>query len=340
MADKAFLNGINNYQTISDLRGCVNDVEELASLLVKQCGFDQKNIRRRTDDGVTKDQIQRGWKWLLQGAKPGDRLVFHFSGHGSYTVDEDDEEDGDRRDELLCLYDMDWSDPGSYLLDDELGKLTQQIPKGVLLTVLLDCCHSGTGTRLLVSPPFAHSLGVSEEKTPLVIRSDTAARAGTGEEGVRAADSGPAERREVLARFAPPPLEIQKRAGYAASRSTFFSRAVRGEEGRVDMNHVLFAGCRDDQTSADAFISGTYRGAFTHGFCEQVKAHGKDVEHQTLIKNLQAWMQKNSFSQVPQLEPDSAKGPVFKFGLSVKPSPSPSDSAPVPVAPSRTKMSF
>jgi hypothetical protein len=53
------------------------------------------------------------------------------------------------------------------------------------------------------------------------------------------------------------------------------------------MNHVLWAGCRNDQTSADAYFSGSYRGAFTHGFCEMVKKHGKNVEHQPLVKNIQ-----------------------------------------------------
>ena len=90
--------------------------------------------------------MKNGWKWLLKGAERGDRLVFHFSGHGSQIADIDGDED-DGADELLCLYGMDWNDPKTYLLDDEIHEWTQQIPAGVAVTFLLDCCHSGTGTR-------------------------------------------------------------------------------------------------------------------------------------------------------------------------------------------------
>ena len=35
------------------------------------------------------------------------------------------------------------------ILDDELRTIFNQIPKGVRLTIILDNCHSGTGTRLV-----------------------------------------------------------------------------------------------------------------------------------------------------------------------------------------------
>jgi len=332
MADKAFLNGINNYKSISDLRGCENDVEELASLLVDEFGFDSNNIRKRTSKDVTKEQIRKGWKWLLRGAKAGDRLVFHFSGHGSYTVDQDDDENEDRRDELLCLYDMDWSDPESYLLDDELWTLTQDVPDGVLLTVLLDCCHSGTGTRAMVLPTMMRSLDFKPEKVPLVIIRDSAERAGDGEVGYRvlpsaAEEEEEAERRDVLARFVHPPPSIRERARKAALRSSFRSSRSRADERGREINHVLFAGCRDDQTSADAYLSGDYRGAFTHGFCRQVKKHGESVEHQSLIEAVRAWMRRNSFSQVPQLEPAEVAGPLFRFGQPEQPGSPSADSS-------------
>ena len=40
---------------------------------------------------------------------------------------------------------MDWD--GTYIVDDELKTLFSGLAKGVNLEVLLDCCHSGTGTR-------------------------------------------------------------------------------------------------------------------------------------------------------------------------------------------------
>ncbi|WP_166822075.1 caspase family protein [Thalassoroseus pseudoceratinae] len=323
MANKAFLNGINDYKHISDLRGCVNDVEELENLLTSQYGFKSNNVRTRTDRRVNKGEIKSGWKWLLRGAQAGDCLIFHFSGHGSYTVDKDGDEEGDRRDELLCLYDMDWDDEESYLLDDELWEMTQEIPDGVLLTILLDCCHSGTGTRAIMPPSTVRSAEFTPEKVPLVILQDTVERAGSAEDGIRAlavAANDPededdfASQQTVLARFVAPPPEIRKRASEATVRNAFFSGEVQGERCAKELNHVLFAGCRDDQTSADAFIDGTYRGAFTHAFCESVTSHGANVEHQSLIQFLQTWMRQNRFSQVPQLEPSRTTGPIFHFG--------------------------
>jgi len=112
MVDKAFLSGIDDYKTIGDLRGCVNDTVSIRRLLVDEFGFDDLSIRTKKSAEVTKSELTKGWKWLLRSAKPGDRLVFHFSGHCSYTADTDAESgEADFRDELLCLYGMDWNDP-------------------------------------------------------------------------------------------------------------------------------------------------------------------------------------------------------------------------------------
>lgn len=37
------------------------------------------------------------------------------------------------------------------------------------------------------------------------------------------------------------------------------------------INHVLFSACRDNQTSADAYIGGSYNGAFTYYFCKHLR---------------------------------------------------------------------
>ena len=55
-------------------------------------------------------------KWLLKDAKPGDRLVLHFSGHGS-QIPADHEEDGVA--EMICLQNMDFHDPSTFLTSVE-----------------------------------------------------------------------------------------------------------------------------------------------------------------------------------------------------------------------------
>ena len=107
--------GINNYSKIGDLRGCLNDVESMNKLLMEQFGFKKSSIKIRRDQQVTKADLRKHWEWLLKDTSPGDRLIFHFSGHGSYTVDNDgDENDG--ADELICLYELACLGPGSFKL--------------------------------------------------------------------------------------------------------------------------------------------------------------------------------------------------------------------------------
>jgi len=45
------------------------------------------DIRVVTDERATKKAIMERLTWLVKGAKVGDRLLFHFSGHGSQVRD-------------------------------------------------------------------------------------------------------------------------------------------------------------------------------------------------------------------------------------------------------------
>jgi hypothetical protein len=107
MARKALLVGINDYQSVSDLRGCVNDVLDMHFTLRSLFGFETPEIRVLTDSRATKDYIVQRLKWLVDGAQAGDFLVFHFSGHGSQIRDRDHDELEDQLDELICPYNRD-----------------------------------------------------------------------------------------------------------------------------------------------------------------------------------------------------------------------------------------
>jgi hypothetical protein len=146
MAKKALLVGINRYPDPSNgLQGCVNDVLQIRETLERHFGFtDPGCVRPLTDGRATRKAILEGLAWLTAGAAPGDSLVFHYSGHGSQVPDRHgDERDG--LDEILCPFDLDRDHP---LTDDELAAAVSGVPKGALLTVILDCCHSGTGLRV------------------------------------------------------------------------------------------------------------------------------------------------------------------------------------------------
>ena len=335
MADKALLTGINNYQSISDLRGCLNDVNDIKQLLLEVFGFSRQNIRTLTDDKVTKDQIYKQWRWLCDGAAPGDRLVFQFSGHGSQIADLDDDEPDDV-DEILCLYDMDWDSKDTYLVDDDLRKLINRVPKGVLLTVILDSCHSGTATRLLMAPDDARTV-VAPAKAPLVDLQTTMARLdGTEERGtslsVREAGQAierilrpvePDETRDtVLVRYVEPPRKVLETLSRPEVRRSHLLR--QGAHDVDKMNHVLLAGSKSLQTCADAYIGQDFHGAFSYYLCQTVRKSGADLEHQDFIRQVRKAVASGRFSQVPQLEPADTRGPLLRWGGKVpKPKPKP-----------------
>lgn len=143
---RALLVGINDYSgKQNDLMGCVNDVHNMQDLLISLFGFPPENITMLTDRDGTTANILEGLDHLIEGGKPGDQLVFHYSGHGSQVPDRSgDESDG--YDEILCPCDLDWQ--SKMIRDDDLCKIFRKVRPGVHIEVFLDCCHSGTGLRL------------------------------------------------------------------------------------------------------------------------------------------------------------------------------------------------
>ena len=68
--------------------------------------------------------------------------------------------------------------------------------------------------------------------------------------------------------------------------------------------HVLLAGCRDDQTSADACFNNRPNGALTYAIIQAIKHNPKQTWTQ-LCNNIVSWLAINGYAQVPQLS-----GPV------------------------------
>ena len=149
MAKRALLIGINKYQIPgADLRGCVNDVKDMVAALVEFHGFKKSDITVLTDGAATKKAMQAGIKALVRDSKKGDVAVLHYSGHGS-NVPDDNGDEADGRDEILCPTDLNWDDP---LRDDWLRSTFDGLKTGVSFTAIMDCCHSGTNTRAILPP--------------------------------------------------------------------------------------------------------------------------------------------------------------------------------------------
>lgn len=152
---RAVLVGINYFGTSAELKGCINDVREMRSLLARR-GFSTgaDDMLVLTDDSrdaqfqPTRANITRACRWLTADARPGDVLFFHFSGHGAQQADpEFAEEDG--MDETIVPVDV---QRAGQITDTELhALLVEPLPSGCRLTAVMDCCHSGTALDL----PFA-----------------------------------------------------------------------------------------------------------------------------------------------------------------------------------------
>jgi hypothetical protein len=85
----ALLVGINQYPSLGNsptttLSGCVTDVELQRELLIYKLGFHPSDILVLTDSQATRENIENAFiSHLQQQAKPGDIVLFHFSGYGS-----------------------------------------------------------------------------------------------------------------------------------------------------------------------------------------------------------------------------------------------------------------
>lgn len=143
---KALLVGINYTGTPYRLFGCINDVVNMGSYLQKVRKYNSLTIMTDTTTiKPTRSNILAGFRALLQGAKSGDELWFHFSGHGSLVNDASrDEESG--QDSCICPIDV---ARAGFISDDVIrSNLAALVPKGVRLYMVLDACHSGTGCDL------------------------------------------------------------------------------------------------------------------------------------------------------------------------------------------------
>ena len=145
---RALLVGINYIGTSNALYGCINDVNNVAAYLQSARGYASNSCIVLSDVAPrkpTRANILAAFKELLQGARAGDELWFHYSGHGSLQRDNNgDEESG--ADSCICP--LDYNQAGRISDDVVRASLVALVPAGVRLYVILDMCHSGTGCDL------------------------------------------------------------------------------------------------------------------------------------------------------------------------------------------------
>lgn len=195
----AYLVGVDTYAgNVAQLRGCVNDVDAIVDLLRKRAAAsgDTLTLARLTNEAANRSAFIDGFRSFFAGCGDDDVALLYCSMHGSQEKAPPEflpvEPDG--YNETLVFHDS-RSDGGWDLADKELSVLVGELSsKGVYVTVVLDCCHSGSGVRGLTE-----EIGV--RRAPIDLRSRGAAEylPGTLAAAREAASSDPSARYTLLA---------------------------------------------------------------------------------------------------------------------------------------------
>ncbi|MDB9312548.1 caspase family protein [Spirulina sp. CS-785/01] len=150
----ALLVGINQYPNsdrFDNLLGCVNDVTLQKYLLMHRFGFQDSDILTLTDAAASRQGIITAFEeHLIAQAKPGDVVVFHFSGHGSQVDTPTPIDPNYPYNSTFVPADSTIS--GNNTVADIMGQTLFLLmyalrQKTDNVAVILDSCHSGGGTR-------------------------------------------------------------------------------------------------------------------------------------------------------------------------------------------------
>ncbi|KAK0213817.1 caspase domain-containing protein [Armillaria fumosa] len=274
----AVIIGIDVYDSYP-LRGCVSDALLVEEYLKLDLGVPQEQIRlllgsehaSTTDPSFpTRVNIVKTLLDLVSNPliRNGDNIIIYFSGHGSsYSssdyfdlLDEADESpravDGSNI-EAICPIDRDAIDtcglPVPDISDREINAILHQIShnKGHRITLILDCCHSGTHTRHFPEP------------------------------GTRTIPPLPrASLRRML-------LAADESCGQYPSYQPVSARDWRPDMS----SHVILAACKEYQTAREAKSEAGYNGVFTQGLIGTLRSESLSEEstYVDLLFSLPRW---------------------------------------------------
>ncbi|KAF9306853.1 Ca(2+)-dependent cysteine protease [Mortierella antarctica] len=285
---RALFVGINYFNQSAELRGCINDVKNIKQFVIERFGFREEDSITLTDDQQdpsrvpTRSNILAAMQWLVKGAQPNDSFFFHFSGHGGQKADEDgDEEDGNDE----TIYPVDHEQAG-FITDDVMHDLmVRPLPAGCRLTAIMDCCHSGSALDL----PYIYST-TGDIKEASVLADVGSGVFSAGVAYLRG------DKKAVMRGLMDMGKKIISRKNVDREKK---------EKKASEADCIMFSGCKDTQTSADAMEQGNATGALSFA----VIAALRDRPQQTYLELLNSIRDilRAKYSQKPQL---SASHPV------------------------------
>lgn len=208
------------------------------------------------------------------------------------------------------------------ITDDEIwGSLIRPLPSGVKLTSIMDCCHSGTGLDL----PFEYNYNMktassSNNSNNLGILAQTAGKYLPGKYTKKV--NKLTKKMEIMG------VDPSKFLGGSRENECLLTPCGQWFED-VNPAHskgdaVLFSGCKDDQTSADAAnkSTGQANGAFTNAFISAYRSscstgRPSNLTYPEFLKTIHMKLKQKHFSQKPQLTSSQAfdvRNRMFSFG--------------------------
>ncbi|HNT24138.1 MAG TPA: caspase family protein [Anaerolineales bacterium] len=267
----ALLVGIDQYPpSVSSLAGCVNDVTAFHEWLKGRAagGEFALDVRLLLSEQATRQAVIDGFRQHLAKAQAQDIALFYYSGHGSQepAPAEFAQLELDALNETLVCWDS--REPGGYdLADKELGVLLAEVAsKGAHTVVILDSCHSGSGTRDVLPQPAVRWTARTDRPRPL--------------------DSFIFE------------LDDARLARLAPDREANPSGWVGLPEGR----HVLLAACQAHERAREYCADGKTWGAFSYFLRSTLEASRGVLSYRSLYTQARARVRAGVPAQSPQLE--------------------------------------
>jgi len=267
----ALLVGIDNYPSpVPSLRGCVNDISSIETYLqsrVAQEGY-QLQLLTLKNEAATRQAVIDGFRNHLKQAGQDDVALFYYSGHGSQEQAPPEfwYLEPDRLDETIVCYDS-RTNSGWDLADKELAKLLAEVSQSnPHLLVILDCCHSGSGTRnAMLQETGVRRLATDQRQRPIESFIFSSAEAETLV-GSRSPEQNP--------------------SGWKLPQGRY----------------ILMSACRDCEEAKEFYGDGQHRGAFSYFLMETLQKANGSLTYRDLFKRANAIVRCRVSAQSPQLE--------------------------------------
>jgi hypothetical protein len=167
----AVLIGVQEHEVAAyNLRYPVRDVSALEKVLLTRAGFDHKHVLRMTDDSApelrpTLENLRREVPRFLKRARPGDRVLVFYSGHGILVGEKTSLVPRDFRKEMAEQTGLAVADLRKWLSRDGC--------QAAVKFLILDCCHSAAdeAAKSLDSEEVARAVDVEDIPGAVVLAS-------------------------------------------------------------------------------------------------------------------------------------------------------------------------